>query len=329
MNDINNNVNNDISLFQIQAKSVNDSSVNINNNINDFYLEEFKLFFKKYIANQRRKQNVNNDDAFSDSESVESFNEIYNELNNIYLKCYQNLNQFLKVDNNLKGVRLEGNKLLENISLEQFNELFSEYGKGIEKKLKKQVLNYFYPNNNKPKLMGQKMHLTPIPIKKQMYLKNQAEKNNYKNAERAAVIMRRLEYTHGLGNKKQNEEKIFFYLIKGAALIIEDWWISIMKKRGNYNIGNLNNNINSNLEYYNNNNNIESNNIFNNDEYNNKRQNKYTFQMRPKSSARTINYSLYNDYNIENNNNKNNYNMNQNKNNRIKLISPKNKKKKK
>ena len=59
-------------------------------------------------------------------------------------------------------------------------------------------------------------------------LKNEKEKKDYKNAERAAVILRRLEYTHGLGEKINKEDKIIFYLMKGAALIIEDWWIKIV-----------------------------------------------------------------------------------------------------
>ena len=317
MSDLNNNNINNISLFQNSVISSNNHSSNINYNINDLYLEEFKLFFRKYVLNQRKKEidsNHNSEEGFSDSDSC--YSDIYNELNNIYLKCFKNLNQFLKENQNSKGVRLEGNKLLENISLEQFNELFSQYGKGIKKKFKTHVLNYFYPNNNKPKLMGQQMQLTPIPVKKQIYLKNQVEKKDYKNAERAAVIMRRLEYTHGLGNKKTDEEKIFFYLMKGAVLIIEDWWIKIMNKRGNFNIGNKNKYKYDNI-YNNNNNNNES--SKNNYEDNNK--NKYIFQMRPKSSKRTVNYNLKNK-NINNSeDNKGNNDINKIISNRIKPTS--------
>ena len=297
----NNNTNHinksNISLIPKRPISSNRSTVNLNNNLTDFYIEEFKNIFKKYLSNQHRKQNQPNDDTNSETESTGSNGEIYNELNNIYLKSFKNLNQFLKEDDNLKGVRLQGNKLLENISLEQFNEFFSQYGKGIEKKLKKQVLNYFYPNNNKHKLMGQKMHLTPIPIKKQIYLKNEAGKNNYKNAERAAVIMRRLEYTHGLGNKRNNEEKIYFYLLKGAALIIEEWWLKILKKRRELNLENKNRS--------NNESNIVNKKV--NNDNNNEKQNKDIYQFRPKTIKRAFSSSLYNNnYNL-NNSNKNQY----------------------
>ena len=52
------------------------------------------------------------------------------------------------------------------------------------------------------------MNLTPIPVKRNIYLKNEKEKKDYKNAERAAVILRRLEYTHGLGDKINKEVSI-------------------------------------------------------------------------------------------------------------------------
>ena len=54
--------------------------------------------------------------------------------------------------------------------------------------------------------------------------------------------MRILEYTHGLENKKYKDEKLLFYLMKGAVLIIEDWWIKIMKKKGKYNFRKKNRN---------------------------------------------------------------------------------------
>ena len=122
------------------------------------------------------------------------------------------------------------------------------------------------------------MNLTPIPVKRNIYLKNEKEKKDYKNAERAAVILRRLEYTHGLGDKINKEDKIIFYLMKGAALIIEDWWIKIMndkKKNDNYNtlMGKIKNieqesDINN---YKNKNNQVRKNRfIFNKKNYNNK-----------------------------------------------------------
>ena len=208
---------------------------NLNANLNNLTSEELKLFFKRY---HRSKNGIK---ILNESETDSTFTELpenQNQLNAIYIHNLNSLNKFLQKQTNLRGLTLRGNKLLENISLNKFNEFFKEYGKSIEKKLKKHVLNYFYPNNNQPKLMGQKMNLTPIPVKRNIYLKNEKEKKDYKNAERAAVILRRLEYTHGLSGNNHRDEKIFFYLMKGAALIIEDWWINIYinkKKDENYN----------------------------------------------------------------------------------------------
>ena len=226
----------------------------INSNIKLLKPEEFKNFFKKYHQNKNKSNNP------SESETDSYMNDIpenKNELNSIYLTNLNNLNNFLQKSKNLKGVTLRGNKLLENISLDKFNEFFREYGKSIEKKLKKHVLNYFYPHDNTPKLMGPKMNLTPIPVKRNIYIKNEKEKKDYKNAERAAVILRRLEYTHGLGDKRNHSQKIIFYLMKGAALIIEDWWIKVYnqkKKKDNYStllgkIKNLNQDNNNYINY--------------------------------------------------------------------------------
>ena len=208
---------------------------NLNSSLNNLTPEELKFFFKRYHRNKNGIKILNESETDS---TYTDLPENQNQLNAIYIHNLNSLNQFLQKQTNLRGLTLQGNRLLENISLNKFNEFFREYGKSIEKKLKKHVLNYFYPNNNQPKLMGQKMNLTPIPIKRNIYLKNEKEKKDIKNAERAAVILRRLEYTHGLSGNNNRDEKIFFYLMKGAALIIEDWWINIYlnkKKDDDYN----------------------------------------------------------------------------------------------
>ena len=232
MSNINNNNISNPNLYKAASKII---LKNLNSSINNLTPEELKFFFKRYHRNKNSMKILN--DSETDS-TITELPESQNQLNAIYIHNLNSLNQFLQKQKNLKGLTLQGNRLLENISLNKFNEFFREYGKSIEKKLKKHVLNYFYPNNNQPKLMGQKMNLTPIPIKRNIYLKNEKEKKDYKNAERAAVILRRLEYTHGLSGNNNRDEKIFFYLMKGAALIIEDWWIDIYinkKKDEDYN----------------------------------------------------------------------------------------------
>ena len=138
---------NNISLFPKNGIKSEESLKNIKYNINKLYDQEIKSFFKKYLSkkknkknNEQNKININNEDLQSQSESDSNSQNIaelsYHELNNLYLKCYENLKKFYNLNKDIKGIRLEGNKLLEGISLEQFNEFFLEYGKGIKKNLK-------------------------------------------------------------------------------------------------------------------------------------------------------------------------------------------------
>ena len=286
---------------------------NINSNIKQLTPEEYKFFFKRYVRNKSCKK------IKTDSETDSTFDELpenNNELNSIYLSNLNNLNKFLQKKNNLRGITLRGNRFLENISINKFNEFFREYGKNIEKKLKKHILKFFYPNNNKPKLMGQKMNLTPIPVKRNIFLKNEKEKKDYKNAERAAVILRRLEYTHGLGDKRDKREKILFYLMKGAALIIEDWWINILNNKQHNGYNTFLNKLND----------IEKesgNNIDDNKNNNHLGQNKFVFKQNQKKK-------LNNDKNLEikinkkmykiNNNNNDKGKVNKNKKNKIEIV---------
>ena len=139
---------NNITLFQKNGIKTEESLKKINhNNINKIYNQEIKSFFKKYLSkkkkkktNEQNKVNINNEDVKSQSESDSNSQNIaelnYHELNNLYLRCYENLKQFYDLNKDIKGLRLEGNKILEEISFEQFNELFLEYGKASKKNLK-------------------------------------------------------------------------------------------------------------------------------------------------------------------------------------------------
>ena len=110
MNNIKTHNNYYSSLFRLQDISLNNITENEKYDIDNLYLNEFKLFFKKYIENQKKRKNNINGTSDSDS-TIENFTDIYNELNNLYLKSFKNLNNYLKQNNNLKGIRLEGNRL--------------------------------------------------------------------------------------------------------------------------------------------------------------------------------------------------------------------------
>ena len=188
---------------------------------------EYKSLFKSYY--KRKKNNNNNKDS-------------YNEINKYYLKCQNDVKKYISNDKNKLGLKLEGNKNLENYSINRFKYVFNKACSARERILQHQILNYYYPKNNNEKLMGKDMKLTPIPSKRNSFLKNQKEKEEYIKAKRAAVCMRRLEYTHGLrknnsqefediGYKNKNNKVDFLSVLKGAILVIEDWWIKVLNSK--------------------------------------------------------------------------------------------------
>ena len=191
---------------------------------------DYKELFKYYYKNKVEDKNI------KDS---------HHEINKYYLECQKNVKNYFLNDNNKFGLRFEGNKKLENYSLNKFNNIFNKACSAREKILQNQMLNYYYPKDNNDKLMGEKMKLTPIPSKRFDFMKNENEKNEYLKAKRSAVCMRRLEYTHGLkknnsqefgrtNNKNINNSIDFWSILKGAVLIIEDWWLKILNKRDKY-----------------------------------------------------------------------------------------------
>ena len=194
-----------------------------------YSISEYKDLFKNFYKN---KNNNNAKDSL-------------HEINNYYLQCQKNVKNYFSNDKNGFGLKFEGNKKLKNYSLNKFNNIFNKACSAREQILQNKILDYYYPKDNNDKLMGKKMKLTPIPVKKNIFMKNENEKKEYLKAKRSAVVMRRLEYTHGL-RKNNSQEFInnsyfnnspksdFLDILKGAVLIIEEWWIGILNKRNNY-----------------------------------------------------------------------------------------------
>ena len=201
-------------------------TINISNNIPNS-VPDYKSLFKSYYKSIKNNNNI------KDS---------YKEINNYYLKCQDDVKNYISNDKNKLGLKLEGNKKLESYSINKFRHIFNQACSAREQILQHQILNYYYPKRNKEKLMGKNMKLTPIPSKRNSFLKNQKEKEDYIKAKRAAVCMRRLEYTHGLRKNKsqefedeeykdKNDKVDFLSALKGAVLVIEDWWIKILNNK--------------------------------------------------------------------------------------------------
>ena len=190
------------------------------------YKEYFKAFykFKKYNSSHRTH------------------------LNSMYLLFRDKYQKFVTNKNNSFGLRLKGNKTYENLPINIFQNNYVLNTFNISKELENKVLGFFIHFEKKrltpeKKLRGKKLKLTPIPFKNKELIETYEERKNIQEAKRSAVLMRRLEYTHLIKNFKsksfeENEEysinltnKIF--ILKGAILIIEDWWIKIKNRRNN------------------------------------------------------------------------------------------------
>ena len=196
-------------------------------------------------------------------------------LEEMYWKYSKSLQRYFS--RNKEGMKLYGNKYFENISIDAFLRTRGASQKKMLAKLKNlkettQNANtnvnatetefYFNDNgvniknykNNKmmfnkvnnvinEELTDDEFFLTPLPNKSRKLLVTKKEKGEFLKAERAAVMMRTFEYTHGIRsrvgfnqyNKMIEEEKQrLMSLMLGAANKIQQWW----KRRRNINHNN-------------------------------------------------------------------------------------------
>ena len=224
-------------------------------------LIEYKEIFKSFI--KFKKYN--------------SFNRKY--ISEMYIQSRDRYQKYVTNKNNSLGLRLEGNKNYQNLPLNIFQDDYVTNTNNISKELENESLRYFKPLSKrelsiKKIIEGEKIKLTPIPFKKKDFINNKEEIKKIQEIKRSTVFMRKIEYTHlikNLNSKNKNDkekdlkklaEKI--YILKGAILIIEDWWKKIKlqrKKRKEEEEKRLDKN---NLYYINMNGNLKENNINNN-----------------------------------------------------------------
>ena len=155
-----------------------------------------------------------------------------------YLKNQENVNNYLKNKAYKKGLKLEGNKEYENLPIDEYINEIEDYRENINKLIKHNDWYYIYPDENKNNM--NKMKLTPLPSKSRLLMNTNKEKKDFNFAERNAVMMRRVEYTHSLitkdGKKEEKErldkerEKIYL-IMKNAVLRIENWWAKMLEKK--------------------------------------------------------------------------------------------------
>ena len=161
-----------------------------------------------------------------------------NYIEKTYFRNQNKLENFYKQNNYQIGMHLQGNKKLEKYNIDQYLNEIELYKNNIKKQFKNSNIVFLYPSE---KNFGKKLQLTPIPEKSRLLMQTNKEKNDFNSAERTAVMLRMMEYNHGITtdeNKKNLEEQLkeerykLFLILKGAALTIEDWYINRLEKMG-------------------------------------------------------------------------------------------------
>ena len=187
-------------------------------------------------------------------------------LEEMYLKYSKSLQKYFS--RNKEGMKLYGNKYFENISIDAFlktrnksqqkmlakmknpnnfsyagpnttvneSEIINEENKIIPTNLintSANVNNLTTNLNFNDELHDDEFFLTPLPNKSRKLLNTKKEKKDFLNAERAAVMMRTFEYTHGVRSRvgfsqykrmlEEEKEKLIALMLK-AANKIQRWW---------------------------------------------------------------------------------------------------------
>ena len=160
----------------------------------------------------------------------------------MYIKYSKSLQRYFL--ENREGMKLQGNKYFQNISIDQFikerptttrkylNILKNSKNPNSQEKI---ILNYQNINNNNigNKINGEDFFLTPLPNKSRKLLNTNKEKDEFLSAERSAVVIRTFEYTHGLRSDvgikeykaliEDKKEKLMSYMFESAKKI-QNWW---------------------------------------------------------------------------------------------------------
>lgn len=167
-------------------------------------------------------------------------------IEDIYNKYSSNLESYMQ--KNKGKLQLYGSTKYENATIEAFIEELQSYKQTIIKQIKSNPL--VSANMNHP-FPSEEIILTPLPDQPRKLLKEKKDKAEFDSAERTAVVMRVVEYTHRLtldnknlnsvpnGQKFRNRKKIeviydnrsVFIIMKKAVNVIQIWWKGIKKDK--------------------------------------------------------------------------------------------------
>lgn len=174
----------------------------------------------------------------------------------IYLQNSKKLGKYY--NDNKNNLLLYGSKKYDLLTIQRLVKEMSKYRSKVLKKI-----NDDKKRPNKVKDFGidncdDKLILTPLAEneKKNKNMSESIEKKNFQEAQRSAVVMRRIEYIHLLENRDsfkkepnntEEEDKKFFLLIKEAVDKIErNWLYHHWRKLKQKEAEKINNNININ-----------------------------------------------------------------------------------
>ena len=211
------------------------NNVNKTQRITDpLILSKYKEYFKSFVKFKK----------------TNSMHKTY--LNSLYLQFRDKYQKFVTNNKNSFGLKFKGNKIYENLPLNIFQDNYILNTCNISKELENKALEYFFPIDQKElspqkekEIDGEKIKLTPIPYKNDVLINTKEERNKIQEAKRSAVLMRRVEYTHlikknksstKINSKKNKKEEVVnlndkMYILKGAVIMIEDWWKEIKEKK--------------------------------------------------------------------------------------------------
>ena len=178
-------------------------------------------------------------------------------IEDLYLKYSSNLENYFSKNKN--KITLYGSKCYENESIDTFLSQVKENKAKLIQKMRNKGLYYVSPGKNRAS--NEKIILTPLPNKSRQNLVSTKEKEDFFNAERSAVVMRTVEYTHAvkadsLKNSTPDKKKVKVIqlnksakttnegedttrqmndtmkeLLKKPVDVIQTWWLNIKKKK--------------------------------------------------------------------------------------------------
>ena len=177
--------------FSPEKFTSSSSNNNNNNNNNNNYISNF---------NNLSTVSSRNSNSFSNSKKINPNQKTNQYLERFYLKNTNDYLNFFKDKQNNFGLKLKGNKQLNNIPLTEYIKLIEIYRNHIEEEIKNKKLNFIYqfPKPTEELYDLDEIHLTPLPSKSSLFFRTKKEKKDYNKTERKTVMMRILEYTHRL-----------------------------------------------------------------------------------------------------------------------------------